>query len=104
MRFRRLFRSPSATRKNRAYYNNFTDQELTDVIQTNVFQIPSSPINRDAVVDAPRPHATDPNLCYLDKLSFERFPNSEEQALRGQRQPQGKAQRGAKSGRPVGVF
>ena len=26
-----------------------------------------------------RPHATDPNQCYLDKLSFERFPNSEEQ-------------------------
>ena len=26
-----------------------------------------------------RPHATDPNQCYLDKLSFERFPNSEAQ-------------------------
>ncbi|MEK9921051.1 MAG: hypothetical protein VW519_10335, partial [Luminiphilus sp.] len=49
-----------------------------------------------------RPHATDPNQCYLDKLSFERFPNSEEQRfLEGTDDLKEKrTERAAKTGRP----
>ena len=66
--------------KTEPYYGNFTDEELTDVIQTNIF--PNAIVTYQPEMlwfMRLRPHATDPNQCYLDKLSFERFPNSEEQ-------------------------
>jgi hypothetical protein len=62
------------------YYSNFTDEELTDVIQTNIFPNAILTYQPEMLwLMRLRPHATDPNQCYLDKLSFERFPNSEEQ-------------------------
>jgi phenylpropionate dioxygenase-like ring-hydroxylating dioxygenase large terminal subunit len=62
------------------YYSNFTDEELTDVIQTNIFPNAILTYQPEMLwLLRLRPHATDPNQCYLDKLSFERFPNSEEQ-------------------------
>ena len=69
-----------ALEKTEPYYGNFTDEELTDVIQTNVFPNAILTYQPEMLwLMRLRPHATDPNLCYLDKLSFERFPNSEEQ-------------------------
>ena len=66
--------------KTEPYYGNFTDEELTDVIQTNVFPNTILTYQPEMLwLMRLRPHAIDPNLCYLDKLSFERFPNSEEQ-------------------------
>ena len=66
--------------KTEPYYGNFTDEELTDVIQTNVFPNAILTYQPEMLwLMRLRPHAIDPNLCYLDKLSFERFPNSEEQ-------------------------
>ena len=66
--------------KTEPYYGNFTDEELTDVIQTNVFPNTILTYQPEMLwLLRLRPHAIDPNLCYLDKLSFERFPNSEEQ-------------------------
>ena len=66
--------------KTEGYYGNFTDEELTDVIQTNVFPNAILTYQPEMLwLMRLRPHAIDPNLCYLDKLSFERFPNSEEQ-------------------------
>jgi hypothetical protein len=50
------------------------------VIQTNVFPNAILTYQPEMLwLMRLRPHATDPNQCYLDKLSFERFPNSEEQ-------------------------
>ena len=57
------------------YYANFSDEELTDVIQTNVF--PNNILSYTPEMlwlIRLRPHPTDPNRCFLDKLSFERFP------------------------------
>ena len=66
--------------KSEPYYGNFSDEELTDVIQTNVFPNAILTYQPEMLwLMRLRPHATDPNQCYLDKLSFERFPNSEEQ-------------------------
>ena len=66
--------------KTEPYYGNFTDEELTDVIQTNVFPNTILTYQPEMLwLMRLRPHAIDPNHCYLDKLSFERFPNSEEQ-------------------------
>jgi len=57
------------------YYNNFSDEELTDVYQTNVFPNAIFSYQPEMLwLIRVRPHATDPNRCYLDKLSFERFP------------------------------
>jgi phenylpropionate dioxygenase-like ring-hydroxylating dioxygenase large terminal subunit len=55
------------------YLDNFSDEELSDVYQTNVF--PNAIFSYQAEMlwlIRPRPHPTDPNRCYLDKLSFER--------------------------------
>jgi phenylpropionate dioxygenase-like ring-hydroxylating dioxygenase large terminal subunit len=60
------------------YYNNFTDEELSDVIQTNVFPNCLFTYQPEMLwLIRIRPHASDPNRCYLDKLSFERFPHDE---------------------------
>ena len=64
------------------YYGNFSDEELTDIIQTNIFPNAILTYQPEMLwLMRLRPHATDPNQCYLDKLSFERFPNSEEQVF-----------------------
>jgi phenylpropionate dioxygenase-like ring-hydroxylating dioxygenase large terminal subunit len=61
------------------YYNNFSDEELTDVYQTNVFPNCIFSYQPEMLwLIRLRPHATDPNRCYLDKLSFERFPEAGE--------------------------
>ncbi len=62
------------------YYANFTDEELTDVIQTNIF--PNSMLAYQPEMLwllRLRPHKNDPNQCFFDKLSFERFPDSKQQ-------------------------
>ena len=57
------------------FYGNFSDEELTDVIQTNVFPNAILTYQPEMLwLLRLRPHATDPNQCYLDKLSFERSP------------------------------
>ena len=57
------------------YYDNFSDTELSDVMQSNVFPNAIFSYQPEMLwLIRPRPHATDPNICYLDKLSFERFP------------------------------
>jgi phenylpropionate dioxygenase-like ring-hydroxylating dioxygenase large terminal subunit len=64
------------------YYGNFSDEELTDVIQTNVFPNAILTYQPEMLwLMRLRPHATDPNQCYLDKLSFERFPRNTAQRL-----------------------
>jgi hypothetical protein len=89
--------------KNEPYYGNFSDEELTDVIQTNVFPNAILTYQPEMLwLMRLRPHATDPNQCYLDKLSFERFPNSEKQRfLEGTDNLREKRSESAgKSGRP----
>jgi len=59
------------------YYGNFSDEELTDVIQTNVFPNAILTYQPEMLwLLRLRPHADDPNQCYLDKLSFERPPQN----------------------------
>ncbi len=68
------------------YYANFTDEELTDVMQTNVF--PNAVFSYSPEMCwliRPRPHPTDPNRCYLDKLSFERTATPVEESVRPER-------------------
>jgi len=63
------------------YYDNFSDEELSNVMQTNIFPNAIFSYQPEMLwLIRPRPHETDPNLCYLDKLSFERFPVSERSA------------------------
>ena len=55
------------------YYANFSDEELTDIVQTNIFPNCMLTYQPEMLwVMRLRPHATDPNQCYFDKLSFER--------------------------------
>lgn len=57
------------------HYGNFSDEELTDVMQTNVFPNMVCTYQPEMMwLMRVRPHATDPNQCYLDKLSFEMLP------------------------------
>ncbi len=65
-----------------SYYGNFSDEELTDVIQTNVFPNTILSYTPEMLwLIRLRPHPTDPNRCYLDKLSFERFPVAEDRSV-----------------------
>jgi phenylpropionate dioxygenase-like ring-hydroxylating dioxygenase large terminal subunit len=62
-----------------SFYGNFSDEELSDVMQTNVF--PNCLFTHQPGMlwlMRLRPHATDPNRCYMDKLSFERLPAEED--------------------------
>jgi phenylpropionate dioxygenase-like ring-hydroxylating dioxygenase large terminal subunit len=66
------------------YYGNFSDEELTDVIQTNVFPNTILTYQPEMLwLLRLRPHDTDPNQCYLDKLSFERSPRNAADRLPG---------------------
>ena len=67
-------------------YSPFSDAQLSDVWQYNLFPnaILSFTPERCWVL-RPRPHATDPHQCYFDKLSLVRFPeaNKENAAIVG---------------------
>lgn len=57
-------------------YDSLTDERLTDIEQYNVF--PNTMITvqpDDALIARARPHPTDPNWCYWDKLTFRRQPD-----------------------------
>jgi phenylpropionate dioxygenase-like ring-hydroxylating dioxygenase large terminal subunit len=57
-------------------YDAFTDEQLTDIEQYNVF--PNTMITvqpDDALIARARPHPTDPNWCYWDKFTFRRQPS-----------------------------
>jgi phenylpropionate dioxygenase-like ring-hydroxylating dioxygenase large terminal subunit len=57
------------------FYSNFTDAELTDVAQTNVFPNMVCTYQPEMMwLMRVRPHPTDPNQCYFDKISFEMVP------------------------------
>ena len=59
-------------------YRPFTDERLTDIEQYNVF--PNTMITvqpDDTLIVRTRPHPTDPNWCYFDKLTFHRQPDPE---------------------------
>lgn len=56
------------------HYANFSDEELSDVMQSNVFPNTLFSYQPEMLwLIRMRPHASDPNRCYLDKLTFERF-------------------------------
>ena len=65
--------------KTEPYYGNFTDEELTDVIQTNVF--PNAILTyQPEMLWLMRLRPTPPiPTCATWTSLFERFPNSEEQ-------------------------
>lgn len=57
-------------------YDAFTDEQLSDIEQYNVF--PNTMITvqpDDALIARSRPHPTDPNWCYWDKFTFRRQPD-----------------------------
>ena len=57
------------------HYSNFSDEELTDVMQTNVFPNMVCTYQPEMMwLMRVRPHPRDPNQCYLDKFSFEQYP------------------------------
>jgi nitrite reductase/ring-hydroxylating ferredoxin subunit len=59
-------------------YSGFADDQLSDVWQYNLFPnaILSSTPERCWLL-RPRPHPTDPQQCYFDKISLVRFPDPE---------------------------
>jgi len=57
-------------------YSAMSDERLTDIEQYNLF--PNTVITLqpdDALIMRARPHPTDPNRCFWDKLSFHRQPD-----------------------------
>ena len=55
-----------------SHFSHFSDEELTDVMQTNVFPNMVCTYQPEMMwLMRVRPHATDPNQSYLDKFSFE---------------------------------
>jgi hypothetical protein len=59
-------------------YDTFTDERLSDIEQYNVF--PNTMLTLqpdDAIVMRARPHPTDPDWCFWDKLTFHRQPSGE---------------------------
>ena len=57
-------------------YSRFTDEQLTDIEQYNLF--PNTMVTvqpDDAIVMRARPHPTDPNRCEWDKFTFHRQPD-----------------------------
>lgn len=58
-------------------YATFTDEQLTDIEQYNVFPNTMLTVQPDdAIVMRARPHPTDPNWCSWDKLTFHRHPDA----------------------------
>jgi hypothetical protein len=59
-------------------YDPFTDEQLSDIEQYNLF--PNTMITvqpDDAIIMRARPHPTDPDWCYWDKYTFHRQPDPE---------------------------
>jgi len=57
-------------------YREMTDERLSDIEQYNVFpNIMFTVQPDDALVMRARPHPTDPNKCFWDKLTFRRQPD-----------------------------
>ena len=57
-------------------YDLLTDEQLSDIVQYNIF--PNAILvlmPDDYMILRARPHATDPNKCYWDKLSLRMSPN-----------------------------
>lgn len=57
-------------------YSALTDERLTDIEQYNLF--PNTMVTLqpdDALIMRARPHPTDPNQCWWDKLTFHRQPD-----------------------------
>jgi len=70
-------RSAGAT--NGVDYSLFNDEQLSDVWQYNLFpNVILSFTPEHCWVLRPRPHPTDPQQCYFDKLSFLRLPDNTE--------------------------
>lgn len=65
-------------------YDAFTDERLTDIEQYNAF--PNTMITvqpDDAMIARARPHPSDPNWCYWDKLTLRRQPDPDLAARHG---------------------
>ena len=59
-------------------YDLFTDERLTDIEQYNFFPNTMITVQPDAaIVMRARPHPSDPDKCYWDKLTFKRQPSEE---------------------------
>lgn len=59
-------------------YDEFTDEQLTDIEQYNLFPNVVVTLQPDAgFVMRARPHPTDPNKCFWDKISFFLQPRAE---------------------------
>ena len=59
-------------------YDLLSDEQLSDIVQYNIF--PNTVLvlqPDDYMILRARPHATDPNKCYWDKLSMRMTPNDE---------------------------
>ncbi len=58
-------------------YSALSDERLSDVEQYNFFPNVMLTVQPDdALLARARPHPTDPNRCYWDKLTFHRFPDA----------------------------
>jgi phenylpropionate dioxygenase-like ring-hydroxylating dioxygenase large terminal subunit len=65
-------------------YDLFSDDRLTDIEQYNLFPNTLLSLTADtASVMRARPHATDPDWCYWDKLTFRRHPSPDVAARAG---------------------
>lgn len=57
-------------------YDRLSDDELTDIVQYNVFpNVILTMQPEDLLIMRPRPHPTDPNKCFWDKMTLRMPPN-----------------------------
>jgi hypothetical protein len=62
------------------HYDLLTDEQLSDIVQYNIFPNSILVVQPEEVwILRSRPHATDPNKCYWDKLALRMFPDAEAQ-------------------------
>lgn len=58
-------------------YDPFADEQLSDIEQYNIFPNMMVTVQPDdALITRARPHPTDPNKCFYDKMTFHRQPRS----------------------------
>lgn len=59
-------------------YDQLTDEELSDIVQYNIFpNIVMANQPEEVWIMRSRPHATDPNKCYWDKFTLRMLPNND---------------------------
>ena len=59
-------------------YDQLSDEQLSDIVQYNIFPNAVLVLQPEEFwILRSRPHATDPNKCYWDKLALRMFPDSE---------------------------